>query len=290
MLLSMTGYGKSKVILGSKVYTIEIKCLNSKQLDLNFKMLSEWREKELDIRKMIADKLVRGKVDVYFQEDKSNGNIANLNFEVIEHYFRQLQAFSSDKNIPLGDILPAILRFQEVSKTEIMEWSDDDTISLQNALMEALDNAISFRKDEGMALEKDLVQRITAIQFYRKELEPFERNRLEKLTAKLKQDLANYIQEESIDKNRFEEELLYYIEKIDINEEKVRLDTHSKYFLQVLDEHGMEKGKKLGFIAQEIGREINTIGSKANDADIQRCVILMKEELEKIKEQALNIL
>ncbi len=290
MLLSMTGYGKSKVKLGDKTYAVEIKSLNSKQLDLNFKIIAELREKELDIRKMISEKLVRGKIDLYFQEDKSTGAAVNLNFNLIEQYFNQLKVFSSEKNIPLGDVIPAILRFQDINKTELADLNDEDVAALHKSVSEALDNIIEFRKAEGEELEKDLVERINAIQQLKADLLPFEKNRIEKLREKLKQDLANHLQEESVDKNRFEEELIYYLEKIDINEEKVRLDTHCNYFLEMLEEKGYEKGKKLGFIAQEIGREINTIGSKANDAAMQKSVILMKEELEKIKEQVLNIL
>ncbi|MDB5228440.1 MAG: YicC family protein [Bacteroidota bacterium] len=290
MLLSMTGYGKSKVKLGDKAYSVEIKSLNSKQLDLNFKIIAELREKELVIRKMISEKLVRGKIDLYFQEDRANGSAGSLNFTLIEQYFNQLQSFSTEKNIPLGDVIPAILRFQDINKTELCELDDDDVAALHKSVSEALDDIIEFRKAEGEELEKDLIGRINAIQQLKNDLLPFEKNRIEKLREKLKQDLANHLQDESIDKNRFEEELIYYLEKIDINEEKVRLDTHCNYFLEMLEEKGYEKGKKLGFIAQEIGREINTIGSKANDAEMQKSVILMKEELEKIKEQVLNIL
>lgn len=290
MLLSMTGYGKSKVKLGDKTYAVEIKSLNSKQLDLNFKIIAELREKELDIRKMISEKLVRGKIDLYFQEDKSTGSSVNLNFNLIEQYFNQLKTFSTEKNIPLGDVIPAILRFQDINKTELSDLNDNDVAALLQSVKEALDNIIEFRKAEGEELEKDIIERINAIKQLQTDLLPFEKNRIEKLREKLKQDLANHLLEESVDKNRFEEELIYYLEKIDINEEKVRLDTHCNYFLEMLEEKGFEKGKKLGFIAQEIGREINTIGSKANDAEMQKSVILMKEELEKIKEQVLNIL
>lgn len=291
MLFSMTGYGKSKVRLGDKSYAVEIKCLNSKQLDLNFKLVSELREKELDIRKAIAAKLVRGKVDLYFAEDKSTASNTGLNLNLIETYYQQLDKFCREKNIPMGtDALSAILRFQDVSKTELAELNDNDVAALHKAVESALEQVVDFRRTEGSELEKDLAARILAIRKLKSELEPFENKRIERIREKLSQDLNTFIQEEAIDKNRFEEELIYYLEKIDINEEKVRLDTHCKYFTEVLAEAGMEKGKKLGFIAQEIGREINTIGSKANDADMQRIVILMKEELEKIKEQALNIL
>lgn len=291
MLLSMTGYGKSNVRLGDKSYSVEIKSLNSKQLDLNFKIVADLREKELEVRKVIAEKLIRGKVELYFQEDKSGGAMAGLNFNLLEQYYKQLQQFSAEKDIPLGDnIISAILRFQDINKSDAPTLNEQDADALLNAVKNALNGLIQFRTDEGSQLEKDLIERINVIQQYKNELSLYENARLEKLKIKLKQDLENYLQDDSIDKNRFEEELIYYLEKMDINEEKVRLETHCNYFLQVLEESNMEKGKKLGFIAQEMGREINTIGSKASDASMQKLVILMKDELEKIKEQALNVL
>lgn len=290
MLYSMTGYGKSSIKLGDKSYIIEIKSLNSKSLDLNFKAVAELRGKEIDIRKLISSQLIRGKVDLFFQEEKSNGMTAGLNFNLIENYYQQLMKFSEEKNIPLGDVVPAILRFQDISKAELAELNDDDIVALYKGVEEALKNIIQFRKDEGTQLEKDLIERIKAIQQLKSELQPHEESRIEKLREKLKQDVANHVTEGAIDNNRFEEELIYYLEKMDINEEKVRLDTHCLYFTETLQEDVMEKGKKLGFIGQEIGREINTIGSKANDANMQKIVVQMKDELEKIKEQVLNIL
>ena len=290
MLYSMTGYGKSSIKLGDKSYIIEIKSLNSKSLDLNFKAVAELRGKEIEIRKLIGSQLIRGKVDLFFQEEKANGITGGLNFNLIENYYLQLKKFSDEKNIPLGDVVPAILRFQDISKAELAELNDDDMLALNEGVKEALSNIIQFRKDEGTQLEKDLVDRIRSIEQLKAELQPHEENRMEKLRENLKHDLAVHVQEELMDKNRFEEELIFYLEKMDINEEKVRLDTHCLYFMETLQEDTMEKGKKLGFIAQEIGREINTIGSKANDANMQKIVVQMKDELEKIKEQVLNIL
>ena len=286
----MTGYGKSSIKLGDKSYIIEIKSLNSKSLDLNFKAVAELRGKEIEIRKLIGSQLIRGKVDLFFQEEKANGITGGLNFNLIENYYLQLKKFSDEKNIPLGDVVPAILRFQDISKAELAELNDDDMLALNEGVKEALSNIIQFRKDEGTQLEKDLVDRIRSIEQLKAELQPHEESRMEKLREKLKHDVAVHVQEELMDKNRFEEELIFYLEKMDINEEKVRLDTHCLYFTETLQEDTMEKGKKLGFIAQEIGREINTIGSKANDANMQKIVVQMKDELEKIKEQVLNIL
>ena len=290
MLYSMTGYGKSSIKLGDKSYIIEIKSLNSKSLDLNFKAVAELRGKEIEIRKLIGSQLIRGKVDLFFQEEKANGITGGLNFNLIENYYLQLKKFSDEKNIPLGDVVPAILRFQDISKAELAELNDDDMLALNEGVKEALSNIIQFRKDEGTQLEKDLVDRIRSIEQLKSELQPHEESRMEKLREKLKHDVAVHVKEELMDKNRFEEELIFYLEKMDINEEKVRLDTHCLYFMETLQEDTMEKGKKLGFIAQEIGREINTIGSKANDANMQKIVVQMKDELEKIKEQVLNIL
>ncbi len=290
MLLSMTGYGKSNLKFGDKTYTIEIKSLNSKSLDLNFKAVAELRSVELEIRKLIAEKLLRGKIDLFFQEEKSQGLSGSLNLNLIEHYYHQLHQFSQEKNIPLGDVIPAILRFQDVSKSDIAELNEDDVKTLQAAVKEALNNIIQFRKDEGAQLEKDILERINTIKKLQMELAPFEHVRIEKLREKIKQEIAVHVDESAMDKNRFEEEMIFYIEKMDITEEKVRLETHCNYFLEITSENTIEKGKKLGFIAQEIGREINTIGSKSNDANMQKVVVQMKDELEKIKEQLMNVI
>ncbi|MCC6582334.1 MAG: DUF1732 domain-containing protein, partial [Chitinophagales bacterium] len=236
MLYSMTGYGKSSIKLGDKSYIIEIKSLNSKSLDLNFKAVAELRGKEIDIRKLISSQLIRGKVDLFFQEEKSNGMAGGLNFNLIENYYQQLKKFSEEKNIPLGDVVPAILRFQDISKAELAELNDDDIVALYKGVEEALKNIIQFRKDEGAQLEKDLIDRIQAIQQLKSELQPHEESRMEKLREKLKQDVVNHVAEGAIDNNRFEEELIYYLEKMDINEEKVRLDTHCLYFTETLQE------------------------------------------------------
>ncbi|HNE50037.1 MAG TPA: DUF1732 domain-containing protein [Chitinophagales bacterium] len=290
MLYSMTGYGKSAIQLGDKSYVIEIKTLNSKSLDLNFKVVSDLRSKEIELRKLIAAYLIRGKVDLYFQEDKSTGLSANLNFNLIENYYQQLTRFAKEKNISSGELLPAILRFQDVNKAELAELNETDFTALFNAIEMALNSVNKFRQDEGGQLEKDLRERINSIQQHKVSLLPFEEARVKKVKEKLQQELNNYVPSEAVDKHRFEEELIYYLEKMDINEEKVRLESHCNYFLETIEEKQIEKGKKLGFIAQEIGREINTIGSKSNDGEMQKIVVQMKDELEKIKEQVLNIL
>ncbi len=290
MLYSMTGYGKSTFTLGGRNYVVEIKTLNSKSCDLNLKAAADLRGKEIEIRKQIASQLIRGKIDVFFQEDKNTASNTNLNLSLLEQYYVQLKQFSDDKKIPLGDIVPAILRFQDIAKAEFSELSDADFLALQDAITIATLKVIQFRKDEGTQLENDILSRIVLIQQLKNALIPLEQLRIERIREKINQDIASIIDKSSLDKNRFEEELIYYLEKIDINEEKVRLESHCSYFLEIVKENGIEKGKKLGFVAQEIGREINTIGSKANDADIQKLVVQMKDELEKIKEQLMNIL
>lgn len=289
MLHSMTGYGKSTFRLSDRNFFIEIKSLNSKTIDLNFKSTIDVRSNEIMIRKQLTNLLLRGKIDVFISEEKNNSTTTNLNFSLIENYYTQLQKFGKEKEIPLGDIIPSILRFQDVSKADIDELNETDFANIENAINKAVEQVIAFRLEEGSQLENDIVQRIAAISTLKIELEPFEIDRIEKVREKLQALFQKYVQNNA-DKNRFEEELVYYLEKIDINEEKVRLDTHCKYFLEIIAENTLEKGKKLGFLAQEIGREINTIGSKANDAQMQKIVVQMKEELEKIKEQVLNIL
>ncbi|MFN8284584.1 MAG: YicC/YloC family endoribonuclease [Chitinophagales bacterium] len=291
MLLSMTGFGKSKVSLSGKNYTIEIKSLNSKSLDLNFKAAAELRDKEIEIRKLISDTIIRGKADLFLQEEKSSINATALNFTLIENYYQQIKQFTDEKDIPIGnDVLSTILRFQDIAKPEMNELTEDDYLQLKNGIETALTNLMKFRKDEGAQLEKDILEKIANIQQLKTAIEPFESRRIEKVREKLEADIAKLVQQENIDKNRLEQEIIFYLEKMDINEEKVRLDTHCNYFIEMVQQNSIEKGKKLGFIAQEIGREINTIGSKANDVDIQKCVIQMKDELEKIKEQLMNIL
>ncbi|MCB0508523.1 MAG: YicC family protein [Bacteroidetes bacterium] len=290
MLYSMTGYGKSTLTLGNKNYIVEIKSLNSKSLDLNFKAVADLRGKEIDIRKQIGNKLLRGKIDLFFQEDKSNENASILNFNLIEKYYHQLQAFSKEKNIPFQDITSSILRFQDVNKPDVQEFNDSDFSELQISINDAMEKLMEYRKLEGEKLEADILQRINIIQSLKETIIPFEQQRIVKIREKIKQEISTLISSDNIDNNRLEEELIYYIEKLDINEEKVRLSSHCQYFLEILQESSLEKGKKLGFIVQEIGREINTIGSKANDANIQKIVVQMKDEVEKIKEQLMNIL
>jgi uncharacterized protein (TIGR00255 family) len=290
MVLSMTGFGKAKCVVTGKQYSVEIKTLNSKSLDLNFKIPPELREKEIDIRKQFSDAIIRGKVELYFLEEKNIGGPSLLNLNWIEQAYRELQQFTEQRNMMLGDVLPSLLRMNEATKAELSNLSENDLLTIDQTIQDAISSLQEFRKQEGNALEKDLVEKINLIQKFKKQLEPFEQPRINRLHEKIKEEIKTLVSEKDINKDRLEQEMIYYIEKLDINEEKVRLDTHCQYFLEVLDEKNAEKGKKLGFISQEIGREINTIGSKANDADMQKIVVLMKDELEKIKEQVNNVL
>jgi uncharacterized protein YicC (UPF0701 family) len=268
MVLSMTGFGKAKCTVAGRQYSVEIKTLNSKSLDLNFKIPPELREQEIEIRRLFTDTVIRGKVELYFQEEKNNGASAILNLNWIGQAYYELEQFAIQRNIQAGELLPALLRMNEATRTELANLTEEDLQTIDQTLKEALRSLQDFRRQEGKALEKDLVDKIEMIQALKKQLLPFEQPRIDRL----------------------EQEMIYYIEKLDINEEKVRLDTHCAYFLEILKEKNAEKGKKLGFIAQEIGREVNTIGSKANDADMQKIVVLMKDELEKVKEQVNNVL
>ena len=291
MIKSMTGYGKAEGEYQSKKISLEIKSLNSKQLDLSLRLPSKYKEKELELRNEISKELVRGKVDLFVSLDTISEEMStNINSTVINAYFQQISNISKDLNIPLpSDILSTILRLPDTFKAERQELTDDEWIVLQGCLSRAIKSLNEFRDQEGKALAKDIIDRVQLIDRQAIALEPFEVQRIEKLKLRIKQNLAEIVGSEKIDENRFEQELIYYIEKLDITEEKVRLSNHCSYFIDTMNEPE-SNGKKLGFIVQEIGREINTIGSKANDAEMQKIVIGMKDELEKIKEQINNIL
>lgn len=291
MIKSMTGYGKAEGEYQSKKISVEIKSLNSKQLDLNLRLPSKYKEKELDLRNELNRELVRGKVDLFVSLDNVNEEISiNINSNVIKAYFQQVTVLSQELNIPVSDdILSSLLRLPDAFKAEKQELTEEEWRVLMDCISRATKSLNEFRDQEGKALAKDITDRIQLIANQAVVLEPFESQRIQKLKQRIKQNLADLVGSEKIDENRFEQELIYYIEKLDITEEKVRLSNHCSYFLDTLNE-SESNGKKLGFIVQEIGREINTIGSKANDADMQKIVIGMKDELEKIKEQINNIL
>ncbi len=288
MVLSMTGFGKSRISVTEKNISIEIKSLNSKQQDFSVRMPGNYKSKEMEIRKMLQSSLLRGKVECNINVELT-GESSNysINTELIQYYFDQLKPLLSSSEIT-PEVLSTIMRMPDIMNSDKDELDDEEWKALKNGIIEALNNIVDFRKEEGKSLENDLLERIISIEKGLEKVKEYDVFRLENMKARLNTAISE-IQEELIDKNRFEQEIIYYLEKLDLNEEKVRLAQHCKYFRETMSKE-YEKGKKLGFIAQEMGREINTIGSKANDAKIQKIVVLMKDSLEKIKEQILNVL
>ncbi len=291
MIKSMTGYGKSVAEVQGKKVTIEIKSLNSKQLDLNLRLPWLYKEKESDIRNILNQRLDRGKIDLTISFDVLDSDVVPvINKTIVKNYFRQLREISGELGINSDDqLLSTIMRLPDALSTEKPELSEDEWNTIKEKLNESTELLDHYRIEEGKSLEADLIRCTGKILIYLGEIETFETGRIEKLREKLNSSLIENVGTENIDKNRFEQELIYYLEKLDINEEKVRLKKHCEYFLEKIATEP-PNGKILGFISQEIGREINTIGSKANDASIQKLVVMMKDELEKIKEQSLNAL
>ena len=286
----MTGFGKAICELTNKKIIIEIKSLNSKQIDIYSRLPGLYKEKDIYIRNLISSKLFRGKIDVSIHIDSADiGRDSIINKELVKSYFKQLVDVSDDLGVnDKSDLFSVVMRLPDVLKQEKEELNEEEWNTIKNSIEDALDNLILFRQQEGVVLKKDIEQRIVAILKLQEELEPFEKERIVKIKEKLKNSLKE-IDNDEYDKNRLEQELIYYLEKLDITEEKIRLAHHCNFFLKTIE---LEEpvGKKLGFISQEIGREINTLGSKANNSDMQKIVIAMKDELEKVKEQVLNIL
>lgn len=291
MIQSMTGYGKSTVVFAKKKINIEIKSLNSKALDLQTRIAPLYREKEMEIRQMIAVSLERGKVDFSLWVEKDDSQLASpINGAILEDYYNQIQTLSREKNIPLPqDWFYTLLRMPDVmTKAEVEELSEEEWTIVHSGIESAIEQLVSFRKQEGEALYKKFSEKIDNIEALLKSIEPFEQSRVTKIRERIVEALEKTLNVD-YDKNRLEQELIYYIEKLDINEEKQRLANHLNYFRETMNE-GHGQGKKLGFIAQEMGREINTTGSKSNQAEMQNIVVKMKDELEQIKEQVLNVM
>ncbi|MBI35461.1 MAG: YicC family protein [Flavobacteriales bacterium] len=284
----MTGFGKARVSIPGKNISIEIKSLNSKQQDFSVRMPGNFKSKEMEIRKMLQSSLFRGKVECNINVELT-GESSNytVNTELVKSYFEQMKPLLSSSEMT-PEVLSTIMRMPDVMNSDKDEVEPQEWDSLKKGISEALNNIVDFRNTEGKSLENDLIKRMMSIEKGLETVKECDVVRVEKMKERLNSAISE-IKEDLIDKNRFEQEVIYYLEKLDINEEKVRLAQHCKYFRETLSNAG-EKGKKLGFIAQEMGREINTIGSKANDAEIQKTVVLMKDSLEKIKEQILNIL
>ena len=293
MIQSMTGYGKSDAVYNGKKIHAEIKSLNSKNLDLSTRIAPIYREKEMEIRKLIAAKLERGKVDFNLWVEKDAVQAAPVvNAEVVSNYLEQIRAISEAQCIPSPSgqqIWDVLVRLPEItSSVSVEELTDEEWAVARGVVEQAVSNLVDFRIQEGEALCRKFNEKVDNIEHLLSQIEPFETSRVEKIRQRLEDRLAE-LRGVDYDKNRLEQELIYYIEKLDISEEKQRLTNHLKYFRETL-QNGHGQGKKLGFIAQEMGREINTTGSKSNQAEMQNIVVKMKDELEQIKEQVLNAL
>lgn len=291
MIKSMTGYGKAEFETGNKKITVELKTLNSKQLDINSRIPALYREKDLVIRKEMNEKLVRGKMDfsLYLENLGTESNSA-INENIVLAYFRQLSSIQEKLGLPVSNqIMESIMRLPDTVKTIYEELDEKEWETIYANIKKVIDLVDQFRTQEGIALEKDIRSNVQEIMQLMDQVEPYEKQRLENVKTRITDGLNELKMNGGYDQNRFEQELIYYMEKLDINEEKVRLINHCQYFLETM-ESNEAAGKKLGFIAQEIGREINTLGSKANESNIQRIVVQMKDSLERIKEQMLNIL
>ena len=291
MIQSMTGYGKSVVVYNEKKINVEIKSLNSKSLDISTRIAPLYREKEMEIRQMISSALLRGKVDFsIWIEKEASTDATPVNSAIVENYYRQLKDIANRTGIPEPqDWFLTLMRMPDVTtKTEAEVLSDDEWEMAQKAIQEAMDQLVEFRKQEGEALFHKFEEKIDNIAALLESIEPYEKARVEKIRARIIEGLKS-LPEVEYDKGRLEQELIYYIEKLDISEEKQRLTNHLSYFRETMNEEGAQ-GKKLSFIAQEMGREINTTGSKSNLAEMQNIVVMMKDELEQIKEQVLNVL
>lgn len=292
MIQSMTGYGKATAELSDKKINVEIKSLNSKAMDLSTRIAPLYREKEIEIRNEIAKALERGKVDFSLWIDKKDACelITPINQDVVVAYYERIRTISETTGIPVPeDWFSTLLRMPDVmTKNDIQELSEEEWKAVHATVLQAIQNLVDFRIQEGAALEKKFREKISNIAKLLTSVDPYEKERVEKIKERITDALEKTISVD-YDKNRLEQELIYYIEKLDINEEKQRLSNHLKYFINTMED-GSGQGKKLSFIAQEMGREINTLGSKSNHAEMQKIVVQMKDELEQIKEQVLNVM
>lgn len=297
MLFSMTGYGKAECLIRAQKVVVEVRSLNSKQLDLSLRLGSLFRDKEAEIRALVSAIAIRGKVDVavYTETEANSETFAPIHTNALEYYYRQIVDFSTQAGIALNpaDALQLAMRMPAVTATPQKETlNEDDWAVLQTALNQALQDYQAFRTQEGLALQQMFEEKLSLISHFLEEVEPLEKERISKIRGRLEDALQQLSQatQQEIDSNRLEQEMIYYLEKLDINEEKVRLRNHIRYFLETMETNTQGAGKRLGFIAQEMGREINTLGSKANQSEMQILVVKMKDVLEQIKEQVLNVL
>ncbi|HPJ78120.1 MAG TPA: YicC family protein [Prolixibacteraceae bacterium] len=291
MIKSMTGFGKSAFEINNKKVTVEIKSLNSKQSDISTRIPPLYREKELEIRRELSDRLVRGKIDfTVYVENLGESGSAVINSGVVKGYFADLSKISHELQLPVNErLLQIIMRLPDTVKVNYETLEEEEWQLLHTHISTAIDAVEQFRLQEGKAMAADLLSNLKAVEQLLKEIEPFEQQRIETIKNRLNENLESLRINGNTDPNRFEQELIFYLERLDFNEEKVRLANHCRYFTETMNETE-SNGRKLSFIAQEIGREINTIGSKANESNIQRIVVQMKDALERIKEQVLNVL
>ena len=291
MLYSMTGYGRAEQTIGDKTFLVEVRSLNGKQFDLRINIPALLKPFEFEIRNMLNEGLQRGSVECFITiKQNGTGKPVSINTDLAKAYYEPVAALAKELGLPEGDLLSTLLKLPEVITASSETLSDSDWAGFQKVLKEAIYQLNEHRKNEGLSLEADLLLRVTNIEKYQEALTVLAPKRRIKIKEGLVKLLEEQVGKENYDGNRLEQELIYYIEKIDISEEQVRLNNHCAYFRSILAEKEISKGKKLSFILQEFGREINTTGSKANDIEIQQLVILMKDELEKAKEQILNVL
>jgi uncharacterized protein (TIGR00255 family) len=291
MLLSMTGFGRLKCSWQNKTIIVEIRSLNSKSFDLRNKTTQNYRNKEADIRKILNEKFERGKIDLILEIQSESDEPQNLiNKVLFEKYYRELNQLKNDLGIGDVDFFQSILRLPNIVETGEEEFSEEEWEKVLQTIYDCIEELNSYREKEGQSIETDMKLRIQHIQEFLSSVPFFEQERIQRVKDRLRENLALYEGREKVDENRFEQEIIYFLEKMDITEEKLRLSQNCTYFLDELSKPEKSKGRKLGFISQEIGREINTLGAKANHADIQKLVISMKDELEKIKEQVANVL
>jgi uncharacterized protein (TIGR00255 family) len=289
MLKSMTGFGKATKEFENKTVNVEIRSLNSKNLDLSLRLSSTYRDKEHELKSEITKLLERGKVDLsIYVESKHVETPVEINTELAKSYHEKLKQLATELNEPTGNLMSYVLKMPDVLKSERKEPNEQDWNDIHSVVLTAVEGLNKFRSDEGKSIEKDFETRLGIIADSLEKIKEHDAARIQNIRDRIKKNLEEAVGKDKIDNNRFEQELIYYIEKLDINEEKVRLKTHLDYFIKTMKEPA--GGRKLNFIGQEIGREVNTIGSKANDAEMQKLVVLMKDELEKIKEQTNNVL
>lgn len=289
MIQSMTGFGRATLVLPKKKITVEAKSLNSKQIDINTRIPSFYKEKELDVRSYLSSTLRRGKIELaIFVENTGTDSQHKINQELVTTYMTSLQEVGAG-NVQTGELLSMAMRLPDAMKVEHQDFDKDEWLAVMNVVKEAVAALVDFRKTEGLSLEKDIKAQIATIERLHNEVPKYEQERLNTIKSRISAKLTDVLQSVDFDRDRLEQEMIYFIEKLDVSEEKVRLKNHCSYFIETMNSEE-SNGKKLGFISQELGREINTMGSKANHTEIQKLVVQMKDALEKIKEQTLNVL